>query len=427
LENDANLDLLDHSPLGPSAAAIWINCTASVRLQKGLPDSESSFAAEGTAAHMLSEWARNENETADKWLGQKIEFPKRTGSDELWSFEVTQEMVDGVNEFLDDVSAYPPHGRPGVELYEARVHYPSFVPGGFGTADDIRIWTEVDDTGVCRITDLKFGKGVSVEVLENTQLKMYALGVLEEFGHLYEIDKFILSISQSRIQNSGSWEITTADLLKWAEEVVRPAAQEALGDAPKVKAGEHCRWCRARFTCKARAAHVLNLIHFDQLDVMKDRMLLDPMEIAELLPHLGEIKSFANDIHDKAEELVLARQKVGDWKMVAGRRFRKWDDPTAVEKTLARLKYGADKRYKPRELISPAEAEKLLGKKHKMLGAPGTKGGHVVWSDGAPKLAPGSDPRPSIIQEIEFEDLTSESSAGSTNERAGVIQFEDLT
>lgn len=418
-DNNANLDLLDHSPLGPSAASIWVNCPAAVKLQVGMPDTESVYAAEGTAAHMLSEWARNENTTADKWLGQKIEFPKRSGDDEMWSFEVTEDMVYYINEFLDNVNAYPPIDRPGQAFFEVRVHYSQWVKDGFGTADDIRIWTEADGTGTCRITDLKFGKGLPVDALENTQLKMYALGVHEEYAHLYDIDRYILVIHQPRIGNVVEFAISTTDLLKWAEEVVRPAALEALGDRPRVKAGEHCRWCRARTTCKARAARVLNLVDFEQFDIQKDRILMDPMEIAELLPHAVEIKAFFSDLEDKAMELVQSRQKVGDYKLVSGRRGRSWDDKTVAEKALIRLGLKADQRYKPRVLISPAEAEKKLGKKHPLLQDPGKKGGHVVWSDGAPTLVPGSDPRPSIIADIEFTDLTNESASG--------IVFSDLT
>lgn len=400
----SDLDLLDHSPFGPSAASIWINCTGSIRAQAGLPDTESVFAAEGTAAHLLSEWARNENVSSRKWLGTKIEFPKRLGNDELWSFEVTEEMVDAVDEFIDLCNEFPPPGeKVSTAKFEMRVHYDRFVKDGFGTADDIRVWA-----GTCVVTDLKFGKGLPIASMDNTQLKMYALGVYEELNFAYDIENFILQISQPRIDNTSRWGISTTDLLEWAETVVAPAAIEAMGDSPKLKAGEHCRWCRARFLCKARAAHTLNLIGFDQMDVTKDRILLDPMEIAELLPHLPGLKKWADDIEAKALELVQSRQKVGDWKLVAGRRSRDWDDEKAVDKALSRAGLKASERYKPRKLISPPEVEKKLGKDHVLLKSPEEKGGHVTWSPGSPKLAPGSDPRPSVITDIEFPDLTND-------------------
>ncbi len=47
---------ITHSVLGASAAERWIHCPPSARLTAGMQDEETSFAAEGTAAHALCEW-----------------------------------------------------------------------------------------------------------------------------------------------------------------------------------------------------------------------------------------------------------------------------------------------------------------------------------------------------------------------------------
>ena len=50
------------------------------------------------------------------------------------------------------------------------------VPEGRGTCDAFHIAEDL-----LTIQDLKFGKGVVVEAADNSQIRMYALGVLETF------------------------------------------------------------------------------------------------------------------------------------------------------------------------------------------------------------------------------------------------------
>lgn len=391
-------DLLEHSPLGPSAASIWINCTAALKAQEGFPDTESEFAAEGTAAHLLSEWCREENKPADAWLGERIQFPKRDGDDEMWDFEVTPDMVHHINEFLDYVNQVE-----GEAFFEERVTYDDWVPDGFGTADDIRI-----ADGVCYVTDLKYGKGVQVFAEDNPQLKLYALGVHQAYGPLYDIERYVLRIAQPRLDHWDEWEISAEDLVEWACQVVVPAAMQALGRdgyKPEFNPGPHCKWCRARTTCKARAARMLDLVDFSQMDV-EGRFTFDPMEIAELLPHLGDIKKWATEIEEEAVRLLQARQKVGDYKLVEGRGSYSWDDEKSTKRAMQRAGLTTDQIYKPRQMISKSDAEKLLGKKHPILQPTSKKGGHVVRSPGKPTLAPGSDNRKSVVPEIEFDDLS---------------------
>lgn len=44
-----------HALLSASSAARWLNCPPSARLCENLPDTESSYAAEGTLAHSMCE------------------------------------------------------------------------------------------------------------------------------------------------------------------------------------------------------------------------------------------------------------------------------------------------------------------------------------------------------------------------------------
>ncbi len=54
----------EHSSFGPSSAERWMNCFGS----RG--QGQTKYAAEGTAAHSLSEWVRLEHKPASHWRGK---------------------------------------------------------------------------------------------------------------------------------------------------------------------------------------------------------------------------------------------------------------------------------------------------------------------------------------------------------------------
>ena len=110
-----------HSELGPSAAERWLNCPGSVLLIRDMVKPDSIYAAEGNAAHELSEWCRINKVSASHYRDTVIQVGQ-------YSFTVDQEMIDGVDEFVDYVNALP--GQP---LYEERVDFTPWVPHGFGT------------------------------------------------------------------------------------------------------------------------------------------------------------------------------------------------------------------------------------------------------------------------------------------------------
>ena len=44
-----------HALLSASAASRWLTCTAAPRFEEGLPESTSTYAAEGSLAHAIAE------------------------------------------------------------------------------------------------------------------------------------------------------------------------------------------------------------------------------------------------------------------------------------------------------------------------------------------------------------------------------------
>lgn len=230
--------------LGPSSSERWLNCGG------GTGTGQSEYAAEGSAAHWLSEQVRLTGRPTSEWKGKTLQ----SGS---YEFKVGKPLIDSVTTFVESVEKLP-----GAALIEERVSYEDLVPGGFGTLDDARLHADA-----CVITDFKHGKGVEVSAAGtdapargNTQLKLYALGVFFKYDWLYRFTRFVLRISQPRRGVAAErevFEVKTGDLLAWGYDVVRPRAKLLLEGKLKnqLQAGPWCKFCGRKNDCEVRAAY----------------------------------------------------------------------------------------------------------------------------------------------------------------------------
>ena len=395
----------EHSPLGPSSSKRWSNCPGSVEATRNAKDNESVFAAEGTAAHYLSELMRKESRAAIEYMGCVI----KTGE---YSFTVDEEMAASAQAFVDWCLE-----EPGTPLTEQRINYSRFFPPeviakygeAFGTLDDARL-----NDDIVALTDFKHGKGVQEWAEENTQLMSQALGVLEDFGHLYDIKGFKLRICQPRLGHFDEWEISTTDLLSWA--LTLTFHGDAILRGARFRAGDWCKFCRIRATCAVRANSVTQLMlepgEFEDLTQLETHALratnrlqhLTDEQVALILPALDQFKAWIKDLEKRVMTTLMGGGKIGDWKLVQGRAApRKFLDAAQAALKLKSLEI---EPYKPQELITVADAEKQLGKKE--FARRFKEGEDFVKPPGKPKLAPGDDKRPAITLDsmVEFEDLT---------------------
>jgi hypothetical protein len=266
---------------------------------------------------------------------------------------------------------------------EQRLDFSRWVPEGFGTGDVV-----VLSDGVLEIIDLKFGKGVPVSPEGNRQMMLYALGTLAAFSPLFDIDTVCLSISQPRISNTATAMMSAHALLRWAEDVLRPTAALAYAGEGEFKAGEHCRFCKVRATCRARADANLALAGM----AFARPPLLTVTEIGEVLKTADELKAWVSDIAAHAlAEAVNHGVRYPGWKLVEGRSNRVYADETAVAKALTLSGYPEDQIY-TRKLKGITDMEKQLGRKAfaELLS------GQVVKPEGKPCLVPESDKRPEL-------------------------------
>ena len=361
-----------HSVLGASAAERWMHCTPSARLTEGMKDEETSYAAEGTAAHALCEWK------VKKAL--KMRAGRRPTSD-YWTDEM-EECADNYRDYIMDlVGEARKICKDPITLIEQHLDFSCWVPDGFGTGDFLLV-----ADGELNICDFKFGKGVPVYADHNPQMMLYALGALELFDVLYDIKTVTMTIFQPRLSNISVWSISAGDLYKWAEEELRPKAEMASKGEGEYTPGSWCRFCKAKSTCRARAESFLALARME----FQPPALLSDEEIAEVMEKADELSRWASDIMAYASAAAINEGRHFDgYKIVEGRSIRKFSDPKAVEQ--AAREAGYTDIYN-KTLITLTAFEKLMGKEtfQEILGR------YVEKPKGKLTLVPVSDKRPEV-------------------------------
>lgn len=361
-----------HSVLGASAADRWMNCTPSAQLTAGMEDETTTFAAEGTAAHALCEWKVRK--------ALKMRAGRRPTSD-YWTDEM-EEFTDDYRDYIMDlVGQAKTHCKDPVTLIEQHLDFSCYVPDGFGTGDFLLVADKE-----LNVVDFKYGRGVAVYADHNPQMMLYALGALNLFDCLYDIEQVTMTIFQPRLSSISTWTISTAELYQWAEEVLKPKAELAAKGEGDFVSGSWCRFCKARNTCRARAESFLELARME----FQPPALLSDEEVAEVMEKADELSKWASDVmaYAQAEAIENGKHWKG-YKLVEGRSVRKFSDEAKVE--AAAKKAGYTDIYN-KSLITLTAFEKLMGKEAfaEILGQ------YVTKPAGKLTLVPVSDKRPEV-------------------------------
>lgn len=377
-----------HAVLSASGASRWLACTPSARLEEQFPDSTSEYAKEGTLAHEVCELKVRKNlieQMPTRTYNTKL---KKIKENELWQDEMdkfTDAYLEYIQELVHSYSCSP------AVMVEKKVDFSQYVPEGFGTADCIVI-----AEGTMHIIDFKYGKGVAVSAENNPQMKLYALGAYLEYSMLYPIEKIKMAIVQPRLENEASEsEIFVAELMDWAENVVKPLAEKAYKGEGTYIAGNHCRFCRAKATCRERARMNLEASKFE----MRAGALLSDTEVGEALKMAQDLAKWAEDLKEYALTESLKGKIIPGWKAVEGRSVRAFKDTDLAIKTI--IDSGIDEALLyERKQLTLAQIEKLLGtKQFKEL-----VGELVEKAPGKPTLVLETDKREKIVNRITAEE-----------------------
>lgn len=365
-----------HARLNASSSHRWMQCPPSVKLSEQFADKPSIFAEEGTFLHELSELKLHrylkDVPEADIDAQYADHCDNDFYTDEAES--VTDEYAAFCIETIEAVKASCPDP---LIMVEHRLDYSDYVPDGFGTGDLVIV-----ADGIIEVIDFKGGRGVRVDATRNSQLMLYGLGALLEFDPLYDIKSIRMTIVQPRLSNISSFEISADELLDWAETEVHPKALQAAKGEGEFCAGEHCRFCKARHTCRARSEYHMQLAQRD----FKEPDLLSEAEIAEILPIAESLNNWVQDLLAFATQQALEGKNWPGYKLVAGRSIRKYTSEAEVIK--AATDAGYTDIYKT-SLLGVGELEKRMGRK----AFKDVLGKYVIKPTGNPTLVPETDPR----------------------------------
>ena len=374
-----------HAELAPSAAHRWIRCPGSVPMSKGIGDTGSSYAAEGTWAHKLAEVRLEGRETLTE--GEIADLVGLTGE----TYD-TAAMDEPVRYYVDYVQSL------GGDLFtEQRLSLTEITgeEGAKGTADAVIL-----RGSELVIADLKFGQGVKVDAVENPQLTIYAGAAVRAFAPMMdeELAQIRLIIIQPRLDHVSEWTLTPAELearlaaiSKAAAEARREMAAEDTAEWHLCPGLPQCRFCPARGRCRELARFALTAAGLPEMKSAVPK--LDTCMIGETLGKLDLIQSWIDGMRQVAEEELLKGRRIPGWKLVAGRAGpRKWGDKAAADRVLSEKGVPDSLRF-VRELISPAQAEKLAKAGQITEEQWQAVQGEITRSEPKPAVVPESDPR----------------------------------
>ena len=358
-----------HALLSASSSERWLNCPPSARLCESYDDKGSNYAAEGTDAHELCEYKLR------RALGMEAKDPTENLT---WFNEEMADCASGYAAYiLEQVEAAKQNCADPVVLIEQRVDFSRWVESGFGTADCIII-----ADGSLHICDYKHGLGVLVSAEKNPQMQCYALGALELFDGIYDIDHVRMVIYQPRRDNVSTYELSKDELYRWADEVLKPTADLAFAGDGNFLCGEWCGFCKAKHDCRARADANLELARYD----FKLPPLLTDEEVEEILARVDDLVSWATDIKEYALQQAISGKEWTGWKLVEGRSNRRYTNETAVANTVSSAGFDPYDH----KVLGVTAMQKLLGKSRfvELLAA------YIEKPQGKPTLVPESDKRP---------------------------------
>lgn len=455
-----------HARFSPSKMERILECAGSLALEETCKDSVSKYAAEGTAAHTLAQWALTDGRFYTyAYQGRIIEMIEKEGTplEERFEFEVDDDMCENVQNYVDGITgriaAFELQGAKVTLLVEQKIDISRIlgVPNQFGTADCVLLVEFPNGKTLLVVADLKYGMGVEVVAEDNKQLKTYGAGTLDLYECMLDIDRVLLVIHMPRLSDPTEWELSADELRAFGDEL-RAGASKALEqialfektkDARKldlVPGEKHCKFCKAKSKCpqyatdtfKAMLAPVATIEDFDDLTEIVESGKLEEL-IAEATAlvdqglvtkdQLGKFMDAAPMIDDwisgvrsrvSAElyEADNAPDTVPGWMLAKGRKgHRAWRSVAQVEEIMKSWRLKAEQMYS-RKVISPAAAERLLkanprrwGKLQEMIFQP--DGNPSVVRDNHAKktrlvIAPvidGFDDLDALEAEEEFSDL----------------------
>jgi hypothetical protein len=378
---------LEHSPLGGSAAHRFMTCTASFLVQRTQIENgefeniESEYAKLGTGAHELGATAIAQGVEPFEFIGETF-----NGYVAGWPDGIE---LDAVHIYFNDcMKILANRKEQGHMLLEDTIHLPHIHPLFKGTID-FGFWSLSD--GV-KLRDYKNGEGIGVSAPGNRQLLYYGFLMVMSDAALQNAPRDLpveLGIVQPNFygmfEEPDVWTTTLGEVLDWGNSVLIPrmnalTERQGITDADYVP-GQHCQFCPVLLDC------IVMQRAFEEFATASEDFIV--MLTDTELDHFYSQREYARRFMNALEETVRARliggSNIPSAKLVEKRVNRVWK-PGATAALQAAF---GDAAYKPKEIKSPAQIEKVSSRGKDMA----LEWGYKPESN-ALSVAPLSDPRP---------------------------------
>lgn len=365
-----------HASFGGSTIKRRMNCLASHALEAAAPEPPTSkFAAQGIMLHTVAQRCVEEEKSPMEFIGYKEEGAAMTAA---LASEMIEPALAALERLLDDydVDDYD-------VITEARVRY-NDIPA-FGTCDLL-----ISTADFVFVIDWKFGRGVIVDGgPSNQQLRFYAGAAMETVPEYFAGDKqIVLGIIQPAADRPLTQGIIDRpELESWVGGVRDTVKKVFAGDVGDPVPGDWCRWCKAAPTCSAKRSQVEMALSFDPRDGV-----IDPIEFGRMYAQANAVEEWAKAVKSTAFNELKKGRKVDGYKLVEGRRTRKWDNEDAA--CAALLEAGINEVFE-QKLISPHQAEKKV---KSAGGDPKDIADLIVSNPPGLTIAPADDKRPAVFE-----------------------------
>jgi hypothetical protein len=406
-----------HATYGGSNCAIWINCPEAGRFMKTAKAGKtSSYAAQGTAAHMLAEKSLvfGFDIVASEYYGATIQV-------EEFENVVDRDMLDAVKVWHDYVSQRVLPLNADVYL-EERV-FLDHIWTDLGLTPPHDLFGTADAVGVVanslHIFDYKHGSGVPVEA-DTEQGLYYASGALAKFrpdAHEYGTFLVTVHIIQPRAPHAdGPVRSKTYTLLdiKNFENRVRVAIDTIESGKGGYNAGKWCKFCPKLAHCPEQLKRNIAIARGEfkvtkpgqEIDTSKqvdttnavfppNAGMLSPQEISFVLVNKDRIKGWLDAVEQEGRRLLTSGIDVPDFKLVAKRELKKWagGDIGAIIYNIEAVLGSTTTKLVYEDVMSPAQAKKFLTKEdYEKLKTAGV----IKSASTGTTLAHKSDKRPAV-------------------------------
>jgi hypothetical protein len=369
-----------HALLSASGSKRWLSCTPSARLEATLPEPKRStkgldFSAEGTLAHALAEirLRLHYNQIGHEEYEREYEIIKIHQIYKAYTPSERDDFEANVDNYVLYVRSQI--GEGDTPLFEQRVDFSDWVPDGFGTADVVIL-----SKHSIRVIDLKFGRGIPVSAIDNTQLRLYALGAYSKFKEEWpDVREVSYTIHQPRLDSISTDGTSIRKLIEWADYFVKPKSKKAWSGAGEFLPGEWCQFCKAKAQCRARSDFNNELAKLE----FRQAPLLDEEEISQVLVKAQNLKTWVNDVEEFALSRAINENIIPEgYKLSTTKTHRRISDTALAATVLVEKGMDPAAIWEQPKLKSIATLEKL-----------GPKGQVAAWlgnlilrPDGEPKL-----------------------------------------